>query len=117
MSVCAFACPRCPPSFPAGFLFASHFTFTLLLIQSRPFPAQPPPLHARLLPFTSCLPPPLPHPPPSPQASPSKSAPGVGTCCLYFKSPSAPDNQPMLYLNGEDDGIVNNCCFPSNVRA
>ena len=50
------------------------------------------------------------------QASPSKAAPGMGTCCLYFSAPQAPSPQPMLYLNGEDnDGVVNNCCFPSTV--
>ena len=50
------------------------------------------------------------------QASPSKASPGLGTCCLYFSAPQAPSPQPMLYLNGEDnDGVVNNCCFPSTV--
>ncbi|GAX76829.1 hypothetical protein CEUSTIGMA_g4275.t1 [Chlamydomonas eustigma] len=49
------------------------------------------------------------------QAAPSKDASGVGTCCLYFKAPKPPSPQPMLYLNGEDNGIVNNCCFPSTV--
>jgi len=46
----------------------------------------------------------------------SKPQPGVGTACLYFKTVKPmPDDKPMLYLNGEDDGIVNNCCFPSTV--
>jgi hypothetical protein len=52
------------------------------------------------------------------QAVPSKPSPGVGTCCLYFSAPKAPLPGNILYLSGEDDsaGIVNNCCFPSEVR-
>ncbi|KAL4435625.1 hypothetical protein ABPG77_002588 [Micractinium sp. CCAP 211/92] len=47
--------------------------------------------------------------------APSKAAPGVGTCCLYFKAdrPARPGN--TLYLDGEGGGIVNNMCFPSEV--
>lgn len=47
--------------------------------------------------------------------APSKAAPGVGTCCLYFKAsrPARPGN--TLYLDGEGAGIVNNMCFPSEV--
>mmetsp|Transcript_30975 Transcript_30975/g.68650 ORF Transcript_30975/g.68650 Transcript_30975/m.68650 type:complete len:484 (-) Transcript_30975:553-2004(-) len=48
-------------------------------------------------------------------SAPSKDAPGVGTCNLYFSAPSPPSPEPILYLNGEDSGIVNNCCFPSTV--
>ena len=50
------------------------------------------------------------------QAAPSKDAAGVGTCCLYFSATRPPLPGPMLYLNGEDGGVVNNCCFPSTVR-
>ncbi|GIL82041.1 hypothetical protein Vretimale_1587 [Volvox reticuliferus] len=49
------------------------------------------------------------------QSSPSKPDPGVGTCCLYFRAPKPPSSENILYLNGEDGGIVNNCCFPSTV--
>ncbi len=49
------------------------------------------------------------------QASPSKPEAGVGTCCLYFKAAKAPSPEPILYLNGTPNGIVNNCCFPSTV--
>ncbi|EFJ49392.1 hypothetical protein VOLCADRAFT_80651 [Volvox carteri f. nagariensis] len=49
------------------------------------------------------------------QSSPSKPEPGVGTCCVYFRAPKPPSSENILYLNGEDDGIVNNCCFPSTV--
>eukprot|EP00798_Chlamydomonas_sp_ICE-L_P027169 gene27169-2409_t len=47
--------------------------------------------------------------------SPSKEGPGVGTCNLYYKAPKSPSPLPILFLNGEDVGIVNNCCFPSVV--
>ncbi|KAL4425251.1 hypothetical protein ABPG75_009267 [Micractinium tetrahymenae] len=52
---------------------------------------------------------------PALSAAPSKAAPGVGTCCLYFKAdrPARPGN--VLYLDGEGKGIVNNMCFPSEV--
>lgn len=49
------------------------------------------------------------------KVAPSKDAPAVGTVCLYFAAPAPPSTAPILYLNGEDDGIVNNCCFPSTV--
>ncbi|GLC46739.1 hypothetical protein PLESTB_001358300 [Pleodorina starrii] len=52
---------------------------------------------------------------PALQSSPSKPQPGVGTCCLYFRAPKPPSPENILYLNGEDEGIVNNCCFPSTV--
>jgi hypothetical protein len=39
----------------------------------------------------------------------------VGTCNLYFRAPKPPSPENILYLNGEDAGIVNNCCFPSTV--
>lgn len=46
----------------------------------------------------------------------------VGTCCLYFSSPSPPSpdsNTPgnILFLNGEGKGIVNNMCLPSEVSS
>ncbi len=41
-------------------------------------------------------------------AQASKEAPGVGTACLYFSAPRPPLPGNVLYLNGEDDGIVNN---------
>ncbi|KAG1672459.1 hypothetical protein FOA52_013245 [Chlamydomonas sp. UWO 241] len=50
------------------------------------------------------------------KAGASKPQPGVGTSCLYFSAASPPPSTlPMLYLNGEDGGIVNNCCFPSTI--
>ncbi|KAF5837987.1 hypothetical protein DUNSADRAFT_3580, partial [Dunaliella salina] len=53
------------------------------------------------------------------QVAPSKPGTAVGTCCLYFSSPSAPTPQGnpgnILYLNGERQGIVNNMCVPSEV--
>jgi phytoene dehydrogenase-like protein len=52
-------------------------------------------------------------------SQPSKSEQGVGTSCLYFRSSAPPPNNgaPMLYLNGQDEGIVNNCCWPSTVSS
>ena len=38
---------------------------------------------------------------------------GVGTTCLYFAAARAPAAEPILFLNGESGGIVNNCCVPS----
>lgn len=58
-----------------------------------------------------------PRAPPLPQASPSKPNPGVGTACLYFSATRPPTPGALLYLNGEDGGIVNNMCFPSEVGA
>lgn len=50
------------------------------------------------------------------EKSPSKRASAVGTTCLYFSMDKAPTTDPILYLDGDNKGgIVNNCCFPSNV--
>ena len=35
--------------------------------------------------------------------------------CLYFEAPEAPIKQPILILNGEGKGLVNNVCVPTNV--
>jgi hypothetical protein len=37
--------------------------------------------------------------------------------CVYFAAESAPFDAPILVLDGERDGIVNNFCVPSNVAA
>ena len=34
---------------------------------------------------------------------------------LMYREPAQPDLEPVLYLNGDGTGIVNNCCFPSAV--
>ena len=48
--------------------------------------------------------------------SPSASGDPVGTTCLYFGIDGDPPlPTPVLYLNGDGDGIINNCCFPSAV--
>eukprot|EP00899_Mesostigma_viride_P010315 jgi/Mesvir1/19285/Mv10360-RA.1 len=41
----------------------------------------------------------------------------VGTVCMYFAAKQVPSTEPILYLNGEgdDDGLINNLCFPSTV--
>lgn len=49
-------------------------------------------------------------------SAPSKDAAPVGTCCLYFAAPKPPLPGNILYLDGDGgQGIVNNCCFPSEV--
>ena len=50
------------------------------------------------------------------EQSPSKPESAVGTMCLYFSMDKAPTDDAILYLDGDNKGgIVNNCCFPSNV--
>ncbi len=34
---------------------------------------------------------------------------------MLCREPQLPDLEPVLYLNGDGTGIVNNCCFPSAV--
>ena len=38
---------------------------------------------------------------------------GQGTTCLYFSAPRPPIDQPILVLNGEGHGPVNNLCVPT----
>ena len=47
------------------------------------------------------------------------SAGGVGTCNLYFSvdASAAPPHGNVLYLDGEQRGVVNNACVPSSVSA
>jgi protoporphyrinogen oxidase len=37
--------------------------------------------------------------------------------CLYYEASKAPIKQPMLILNGQGKGLVNNVCVPTNVCA
>ncbi|MFN9720587.1 MAG: NAD(P)/FAD-dependent oxidoreductase [Planctomycetota bacterium] len=37
------------------------------------------------------------------------------TTCFYYAAPQAPFGEPLLVLNGDDDGPVNNLCVVSNV--
>ena len=37
------------------------------------------------------------------------------TTCFYFAAPQAPFGEPLLVLNGDDEGPVNNLCVVSNV--
>lgn len=39
---------------------------------------------------------------------------GQGTTCLYFSAPKPPFQKPILVLNGDGDGPINNLCVPSN---
>lgn len=41
--------------------------------------------------------------------------PWNGTVCLYFRAPVAPLNKPLLMLNGEGEGLINNVVVPSLV--
>lgn len=38
------------------------------------------------------------------------------TSCFYFAADVAPELKPVLLLNGEGKGPINNMCFPSNVQ-
>lgn len=40
---------------------------------------------------------------------------GRAVTCVYFDAPEDPVGGPLLVLNGEGDGIVNNLCVPSAV--
>ncbi|MFT5784335.1 MAG: phytoene dehydrogenase-like protein [Candidatus Krumholzibacteriia bacterium] len=40
-------------------------------------------------------------------------APGRGVTCLYFAADEAPIDEPILVLNGDGDGPINNLCVPS----
>lgn len=44
-----------------------------------------------------------------------KVKPPRSVTCLYFAAPKAPHPEPILLLNGEGKGLVNNVCVPSNV--
>lgn len=49
---------------------------------------------------------------------PGVSDRGASTAwCLYFDVPNAPVRMPMLMLDGERGGPVNNLCFPSRVAS
>ena len=39
-----------------------------------------------------------------------------GTTCLYYEAPRSPLAEPMLYLNGEGEGLINSICVPSDVQ-
>lgn len=43
------------------------------------------------------------------------SAEGQGVSCLYFAAPQPPIEEPILVLNGEGQGPINNFCVPTTV--
>lgn len=43
--------------------------------------------------------------------------PGRSVTCMYFSAPRAPIASPMLVLNGDGQGPINNLCVPSVVSA
>jgi phytoene dehydrogenase-like protein len=40
---------------------------------------------------------------------------GQGVTCMYFSAPRSPIKEPMLMLNGDGEGPINNLCVPSVV--
>jgi phytoene dehydrogenase-like protein len=42
---------------------------------------------------------------------------GQGVTCLYFAADRAPIEEPILVLNGDGEGPINNLCVPSQVAA
>ena len=42
------------------------------------------------------------------------SSAGQCTTCLYFAAPSSPINRPILVLNGDGKGPINNLCVPTD---
>ncbi len=40
---------------------------------------------------------------------------GTGVTCLYYSLDKAPIDDPILILNGEGEGLINNICFPTRV--
>ncbi len=40
----------------------------------------------------------------------------AATSCVYFAADAVPERRPVLVLNGEGKGPINNLCFPSNVQ-
>lgn len=45
----------------------------------------------------------------------SRPAEGRSACCLYFAAEKAPLKEPILVLNGDGQGPINNLCVPSQV--
>jgi predicted NAD/FAD-dependent oxidoreductase len=43
------------------------------------------------------------------------AASGHGVTCLYYAAPTPPLEQPILVLNGESQGPINNLCVPTAV--
>ena len=47
---------------------------------------------------------------------PELKVPGSrGVTCLYFAAPADPIGSPILFLNGDGSGLINNVCVPSTV--
>ena len=55
-------------------------------------------------------------PAPEPYLSTATASPN-GTVCLYFAVPALPEGleEPVLYLDGDGDRLVNNLCFPRSL--
>lgn len=48
-------------------------------------------------------------------SQPELRQPGRGTCCLYFAADSPPIQEPVLAVDGEQSGPINNWCVVSQV--
>ena len=46
-----------------------------------------------------------------------EARPWHGTSCAYFDAPVAPVEQPLLVLNGDEEGPINSLCVPSVLDA
>lgn len=44
-----------------------------------------------------------------------RSPPSRSVVCLYFAAPRPPIDEPILVLNGESQGLINNMCVPSQI--
>ena len=44
-----------------------------------------------------------------------RSPPSRSVVCLYFAAPRPPIEEPILILNGEGQGLINNMCVPSQI--
>lgn len=49
--------------------------------------------------------------------SPTISETGRGVTCLYFQADRSPLRKPILVLNGDGNGPINNLCVPTDVAA
>ncbi len=47
----------------------------------------------------------------------SEPVPGQGVTCLYFAASTPPVDRPILLLNGESRGPINNLCVPTSVAS
>lgn len=49
--------------------------------------------------------------------SDENQVPSCGVTCYYFAAEQSPIHEPIIVLNGDEDGPINNLCVPSDVSA